>query len=170
MTGITLSKKRLAVFLLSSIAFVGTANAQLMNRAEPLPGITSSGQPDAAALAALADEGFVAVIDLRGPDEDRGIDEQSIVESNGMRYLSLPVPGADAVTFENASALDKLLAEIDGPVLIHCASGNRAGGILALRERLLGASADDALALGLAAGIRSQGLQSVVEERLLSDP
>ena len=40
----------------------------IMNRADPLPGITTSGQPDEAALQGLADAGYAAVIDLRGVD------------------------------------------------------------------------------------------------------
>ena len=140
--------------------------AQLMNRVEPIPGITSAGQPDQAALEAIAKEGFVAVIDLRGAEENRGLDEKTVVESLGMRYVSLPIATTDAMTYATANSLDAILAEIDGPVLLHCASGNRVGGVLALRERLNGASADEAYALGLAGGMTSEGVKDVVREQL----
>jgi uncharacterized protein (TIGR01244 family) len=142
------------------------ASAQLMNRAEPLPGITSSGQPDEAALTELAEEGYKVVIDLRGASENRGLDEAAVVEDLGMKYVSLPISGADAVNYENAEALAAILAEADGPVLVHCASGNRVGAMLSLRERLLGAEADAALATGLEAGLSSPALKASVESLL----
>jgi rhodanese-related sulfurtransferase len=48
-----------------------------------------------------------------------------------------------------------MLAEAkDGKVLLHCASGNRVGAMLALRARWLqGKSADEAMAIGKASGM-----------------
>lgn len=140
--------------------------AQLMNEAEPLPGITTSGQPEAEQLAALAEKGFVAVIDLRGEGEDRGFDEAAAVEALGMRYVSLPVEGAEGVSYENAAALDALLREADGPVLVHCSSGNRAGALLSLRQRLIGQDAESALATGIEAGLTREALREAVESKL----
>lgn len=162
-------KRQFLVVMIFNLLAITAANAQLMNRAEPLPGITSAGQPDEAALEAVAEEGYVAVIDLRSEAEDRGMNEKEVVEALGMQYISLPVAGADGVTFENAEALDAILAGIDGPVLLHCASSNRVGGILALRERMNGASAEDSMELGLAAGMRSPALQEAVESKLSVD-
>ena len=112
------------VTLLGLIAFACASAQQpeLMNRADPLPGITTAGQPDQAALENLAEAGYVAVIDLRGVDEDRGFDEKKTVEELGMSYVPLPISGGGDITYENASALDQLLAKINGPVLLHCAS------------------------------------------------
>jgi len=128
------------------------------------PQHVSTGQPDAETLAIAREAGFVAVIDLRGADEDRGIDEVAAVEALGMRYVSLPVHDADDVTFENAAELDRLLGEFDGPVLLHCASGNRVGALVALRASAAGASDDEALAAGKAAGLTR--LEPAVAERL----
>jgi uncharacterized protein (TIGR01244 family) len=124
----------------------------------------STGQPDKETLEIAKNAGFVAVIDLREESEDRGIDEAAEVEALGMSYFSLPVAGADDVTFENSGQLNKMLSEIDGPVLLHCASGNRVGALFALRASQAGASDDDALAAGKAAGLTR--LESVVAERL----
>lgn len=115
-------------------------------------------------MRALADAGFTTVVDLRMPREARGLDERETVEQLGMVYAPLPISGASDITFDNASALDQLLAETDGPVLLHCGSGNRVGALFALREKLLGASSDEALAAGKAAGLTR--LESVVSERL----
>jgi protein tyrosine phosphatase (PTP) superfamily phosphohydrolase (DUF442 family) len=81
-----------------------------------------------------------------------------------MSYVSLPVEGSDGVSYANAAALDKLLAGVEGPVLIHCASGNRAGALLALRDKLGGADSESALALGVASGLT--GLKPTVEQKL----
>lgn len=142
------------------------AVAQLMNEATPLPGITTSGQPKEAELAELAERGIVAVIDLRGPNEDRGFDEPEAVQRLGMKYMALPVTGLDSVTYDNAAALSSLLEEANGPVLIHCASSNRVGALLSLRQSLLGLDDDAALAIGVEAGLSSPALRDAVESRL----
>ena len=49
----------------------------------PRDGFLSTGQPDSAVLDKAAEAGYVAVIDFRGIDEDRGMNEQSEVESRG---------------------------------------------------------------------------------------
>lgn len=136
----------------------------------PESGAVSTAQPNAAALRVAADAGFVAVVDLRGSSEDRGIDEKAEVEALGMTYLSLPIVGGAAISFDNASELDRLLAGIDGPVLLHCGTGNRVGALFALREKLHGASDEAALAKGRAAGLTSPELETVVVERLAEGP
>ena len=127
----------------------------------------SMGQPDEAILAAARDAGFVAVIDLRTAGEDRGFDEPAAVEALGMEYHSLEIAGAKGVTFDNAGALDDILAGIDGPVLLHCKSGNRVGALTALRASMRGASDGAALEIGREAGMT--GLETAVTERLSED-
>jgi len=157
---------RMALFVaLTSIALVSHAQT-LMNRADPLPGVTTAGQPDAAALEALAKQGYVAVVDLRTPEEDRGLDERKTVEELGMSYIPLPVAGADGLTYDNATVLDQIMRDAKGPVLIHCATSNRVGGLLSLVEHLRGASPEDSLAKGVEAGLKSPALRSAVEEHL----
>lgn len=133
----------------------------------PVNGVTSAGQPDAAALEVFADAGYATVIDLRGEAEERGFDEAALVEELGLHYVTLPIENGDAISFENARKLDALLQEYPGPVLVHCGSGNRVGALLALRASLDGADDDSALALGRAGGLT--GLESVVQERLAED-
>lgn len=127
-------------------------------------GITAAGQPDEAALEVFADAGYATVIDLRGPEEDRGLDEAAVVEELGLHYVTLPIAGKDAISFDNARKLDGLLEEYPGPVLVHCGSSNRVGALLALRASLDGADDEAALALGREGGLTS--LEGVVRERL----
>ncbi len=163
----TVRCRRFIVFLFLNIFVFGGTEAQqdkLPNRADPLDNVTTSGQPTSGSLEALAESGYYTVIDLRGAQEDRGFDERSVVEDLGMTYFSLPVNGASGVTFENAELLDRLLSQVEGPVLLHCGSGNRVGALLALREKLNGADSEAALALGLEAGLTR--LEPTVRERL----
>ena len=150
-----------------SIVFIRSDNLLAGKAIQSNTRFVTSAQPDEAALRAIADAGFSAVVDFRAPYEDRGIDEQEAVERLGMAYVTLPIDGPTEVTFDNAAALDQILADTDGRVLLHCASGNRAAAIYALREKLLGASSDDALATGKAAGLTR--LESVVRERLAEE-
>ena len=113
----------------------------------------STGQPDEALLSQLKAAGYVAVVDLRTASEDRGLDEPAAVTNAGLDYYSLPVAGARGTTFENAQALEDLLAGIDGPVFLHCRSGNRVGALLALSASKNGASEDEALEIGRTAGL-----------------
>ena len=124
----------------------------------------STGQPDELLLSAAKEAGYVAVIDLRLASEDRGLDEASTVETLGMDYYLIEVAGAAGVTFKNAEALDTVMAETDGPVLLHCKSANRVGALLALRASMKGASDEEAIAIGKASGLGS--LESVVLEQL----
>lgn len=130
-------------------------------------GISSAGQPDKAALAVFADNGYATVIDMRARDEDRGFDEAAFVESLGMHYVAFPIASEDDVSFDSARKLDELLRSSPGPVLVHCASGNRVGALLALRASLHGADDAEALAFGREGGLTR--LEPVVRERLADD-
>jgi protein tyrosine phosphatase (PTP) superfamily phosphohydrolase (DUF442 family) len=156
-----------AIFATLACLTAGVAlaqSAELPNRHDVLEGITAAGQPSAAALEAAAKAGYKSVIDLRALTEDRGFDEKATVQGLGMSYVSLPVEGASGVSFANASDLDKLLAELPKPILLHCASSNRVGALLALRAKADGADNAAALELGLANGLGS--LKGAVEQKL----
>ncbi|MBT8099163.1 MAG: hypothetical protein KJO82_05405 [Gammaproteobacteria bacterium] len=130
----------------------------------PVNGIRVSGQPDAAALEVFSASGFETVIDLRGADEQRGIDEQAVVEGLGMTYVSFPVEGRGAVNFDNAAKLTELIESADGPVLVHCGSGNRVAALLTLQRSTEGADDEAALEFGRQAGLTR--LEDLVKERL----
>ncbi len=154
-----------AFLLAFTIPTVASADESVWKyRFEPADGITAAGQPDEMGLKELADDGYAAVIDLRAAAEDRGLDEQTIVEDLGMVYVPLPIAGRDAISFENAQKLDQILSGYDKPVLVHCGSSNRVGALFALREKLNGAEDEDALAFGKSAGMTS--LESTVKLRL----
>ena len=122
------------------------------------PGLYASGQPSPDDLARLAAEGVRTVINLRAPSEPVAFDEALETERLGLRYERIPIAGADDVTTDNVARFSRVLerARADGSVLIHCASGNRVGALVALDHGITRHGLrDDALVLGRAAGMTS---------------
>ena len=138
------------------------------NARTPLPGLVTGGQPSATDLRIAKDQGFHTVINLR-PDDEAGVDaeEASTVSKLGMRYVSIPVSGAADLTAENVKKLAAALSQKDAlPAIVHCASGNRAAALLALKAyQIDGKSAEEALELGRSAGLTPK-LEPGVRERL----
>jgi uncharacterized protein (TIGR01244 family) len=123
---------------------------------QPRPGLYTAGQPAAGDWGAIAARGVATVVNLRTASEMQGRDEAAEVRAAGMHYIEIPVAGADGITDANARLLRDALAAANGSVLVHCASGNRAGGLLALSEaRYGGVAPEQAIALGRKAGMAS---------------
>ena len=123
---------------------------------EPRPGLYTAGQPAAGDWSAIAARGVTTVVNLRTPSEMKGRDEAAEVRAAGMRYIEIPVAGAEGITDANARLLRDALAAADGPVLVHCVSANRAGGLLALAEARHGGTPPEyAIAFGRKAGMAS---------------
>lgn len=133
----------------------------------PLPGIFAAGQPSPAQLASLAAEGVRTVINLRAPTEQVEFDEASEADRLGLRYVSIPVAGPQDVNAETAARFSRELEDATraGGVLVHCASANRVGALLALDQGLTrNQPVADALAVGRAGGLTT--LEAKVTEVL----
>lgn len=132
------------------------------------PGLLVSGQPTPEALEQAKARGFRTVINLRAPGEAGAWEEGPKALSLGLRYLALPIPNAEALTEENARRLAAVLNDPESaPVLLHCATGNRAGALLALKAGLVdGLPASAAIALGRDAGMTKPALEAAVRSRL----
>ncbi|MBN8728701.1 MAG: hypothetical protein J0H15_13500 [Xanthomonadales bacterium] len=131
---------------------------------EPRPGLVTGGQPDAPALGQFANAGGALVIDLRAAGEPRGYAEAALARELGLGYVNLPIADAGDLTAENAARLHQLLADASGPVLLHCASGNRVGALLAIEAAERGLDPQAALELGRRAGLTT--LEPVVRVHL----
>ena len=132
---------------------------------QPRPGLYTGGQPAPADWAALKALGVTMVVNLRPDAEMAGRNEAAEVAAAGMAYIGIPVAGADAVNADNARRLWTLLKTSAAPVFVHCASGNRAGALLAIGAAHSGGMAPEAaLEFGRKAGLT--GLEPVVRERL----
>lgn len=136
---------------------------------QPRPGLYTGGQPAPVDWAALKALGVTMVVNLRPDSEMAGRNEAAEVAAAGMAYIGIPVAGADAVNADNARRLWTLLKTSDAPVFVHCASGNRAGALLAIGAAHSGGMTPDAaLEFGRKAGLTS--LEPVVRERLGMPP
>lgn len=140
----------------------------LPNGRRPAPELLTGGQPSPEQLEAIAAAGYRTIVDLR-PEGEPGApaDEAARAAALGLAYVRIPVAGAGELTEEKVRALDLALdaAEDAGPVVVHCATGNRVGALLALRAALLdGVPPDAALEMGLGAGLTK--LEPVVREML----
>ena len=89
------------------VTFAAVADEPL----KPLrPDLWAGGQPDRAQLEQFAKDGGTVVIDLRMPDEDRGLDEAKAVAELGLTYVNLPIDSHTGITADNARALHEALA------------------------------------------------------------
>jgi uncharacterized protein (TIGR01244 family) len=119
------------------------------------------GQPDEASFGRLASqEGVRTVINIRYPEEMNRVDfdERAAVESLGMKYITIPV-SPETFSVDDVSRFAEVLSATDEPVLLHCASSNRVGGMWAAYLALhRGIDIDEAIVLGRAAGLRSESM------------
>lgn len=130
----------------------------------PAPDLYTAGQPSPEQLAELARQGVRTVVNLRAPTEPVAYDESAIAHDLGLRYVSLPVSGPQDLTPQLVARFSEELdaARGHGAVLVHCASANRVGAVLALDEAWVrGAERDHAIALGRRAGLTT--LEPAVE-------
>lgn len=139
---------------------------QLLNVTFPAPHRVASGRLQAGDMAALKRAGVRNVIDLSVDSETPDFDEAGAVHAAGISYHNLPIRGAQDLTRTNVAQFDQLLlAAGTKPTLVHCASSNRVGAMIALRAALVhGKSIEAALAEGRRWGLKS--LQPIVRERL----
>ena len=133
----------------------------------PFERVLTGGQPTADQLAWAARNGYRTVVNLRAPGEDGELPgEAELVETLGMKYVAIPLAGAEELTTENASKLARALEDPDAlPAIVHCGSGNRVGALFGLKARAIdGLSVEEALEVAHRAGVTR--LAPAVRERL----
>ena len=138
----------------------------LRNGRTPFEGqeILVGGQPTPGQLERAQELGYKTVINLRQPDEKDNTDPDR-VQAMGMTYVSIPINGSPDMTREKALALSAALEAAESPVIVHWASGNRVGGLFAMKAYFIdGMSPEEALAVGKAAGMTR--LEPTVREQL----
>jgi uncharacterized protein (TIGR01244 family) len=162
------SKRALLLVLLSGSAGVCAGVPETVDPAQIpaykviAPGIVAAGQPAPEALSRLGAIGFRTVLNLRMPDEGGPADERSVIEGQGLRYVSVPVTAA-SLSLADVAAIEKVLDDpAAAPVLFHCASSNRIGGVWAVIQARKGKSLDAALAAGRDAGLKSATMEDAV--------
>ncbi len=168
---------QVALFSIAALILAGCASnsvdlqalqaAEITNFRAPEANILSSGQPTEEQLAVMAAAGVRHVVNLRTAGEQVDFDERQAVEALGMTYYSIPVEGAGGINGANAGTLLGILAASAGePVLVHCATGNRVGGLMAVSHFANSANVDAAMAEGERWGMTSERLQQAVRQSL----
>lgn len=111
--------------------------------------------PEPHALQELANAGLKTVVDFRPASEWSCPDWNQRVQSAGMDYRHFPVSNVAEMTPQVTAAVWDLWQNSKAqPMLMHCASGNRAAAALALAAvRHGGMDPQQALALGQQAGL-----------------
>ncbi|PCI73311.1 MAG: hypothetical protein COB38_01035 [Gammaproteobacteria bacterium] len=132
------------------------AGYDMRNTAIPVTNLTTGGQPSKNDLAKMAKNGVKVIVNLRTKGEFRKFDEKKVVESLGMKYVSIPIGDEKDFNLNNVKLLDEALAGLKSPAVVHCASSNRVGGLLALRENLIkNSSVQDSITFGRKSGMGS---------------
>ena len=144
----------------------------LPNLRHPQESRIVSGAIDAADIGRLRAAGVRHLINLRTQEESHGLDEAPIAAGLGIDYHWIPIRGAESLTLENAQKLDAALAEAGNELtLAHCASGNRVGALIAVRESWIRhRSIEDAIAEGKRWGLTSleASVRSLLQENTRS--
>jgi protein tyrosine phosphatase (PTP) superfamily phosphohydrolase (DUF442 family) len=122
-----------------------------------------SGQPDQQTLEAAKEIGVRVVINLRDPSE-QDWDERKAAEDLGLIYYNVPMPAKEPFSPEAIDHVEALVEAHPGEqTLIHCSSGNRAAGWLAVHlvdQHQM--TVEDALVVGRDAGITKAAIETKV--------
>lgn len=122
----------------------------------PRGDLITAGQPAPEDWLRLRGRDVSTVINLRTDAEMQGRDEATEVTAAGLDYQQLPVAGAADIDADHADQLWQRIEAAPGRVMVHCASGNRVGALLAIGAARHGdMSPGQALAFGQKAGLTS---------------
>ncbi len=132
----------------------------------PVAGVTACGLPSREDLEEAKSQGARTILNLCAPGEVP-FDEQRTAEALGLRYYALPIRGPADFTKANATRFSEIVGTATNhPIVVHCASGNRAGALFALKAFFVdGDTIEDSLEKGRAAGLTSMAtaVRSVME-------
>lgn len=139
--------------------------AAIPNYTRVRPAVATAGQPSPETLARLKELGFRTVINLRTEAEGAKA-EEALVAGQGLRYVSIPVT-PDTFSVDDARKVAAILEEVDAaPVLLHCHSANRVGGVWAVAEAIRGKPRAEAEAEGKTVGLRGEAMRDAVRRVL----
>ena len=118
------------------------------------PQFCTGGQPRIEHIAKLKADGVKAVLNLRTPGEHREEEENTTVETAGMKYFNIPV----VYTNPADAQVDEFLRITDDPanrpMFIHCTAAVRVGAFWAIRRAVRdGVPIDAALEDGRKVGL-----------------
>lgn len=124
---------------------------------QPTDQFFTAGQPTEDQVALFAENGVEHIINLRSLKEMADVPEASWATRQQIAFYHIPISGPDDLNRENVRLFHEILTRIgDDKALLHCASSNRVGAMMALRAAWHeGASSEEALAKGKKFGMTS---------------
>lgn len=129
-------------------------------------GLLVGGQPTREQLKAIQEAGYRMIVTLRTEAEVGDEGEQAAVARLGLKYVSIPVAGAEGLTEDNARALDKVLHEMDVlPAVVHCATGQRVSALMGLKAFVVDRMSP-AAAIDVAKSLGLTRLETALRERI----
>lgn len=130
------------------------------------PGLATAGQPSPEALRKLKEQGFRTVINLRTETEPGVKEEEAIVKALGLEYVSVPVTPA-SFSQQQVDQVAKVLDDPKAaPILFHCGSANRVGGVWTVIQAQRGKSYEEAEGEGRKIGLSSPAMLDAVKKVL----
>jgi uncharacterized protein (TIGR01244 family) len=126
------------------------------------PGVATAGRVLPDGMAQLKALGFKTILDIRTQREGVS-EEEAAVRALGLRYVNVPIT-PETLSVADLDVIERLLDDKDAaPVLFHCGSANRVGGVWALLSMRRGKSPDEAQAEGRAIGLKSPAMIEAVK-------
>ena len=121
------------------LASVSATRFAAPNIVEITPTLVTSGQPSAKALAALAEEGFQAVIYLAPSSVSDAIaNEPEILKAQGIGFDHIPIPFGEPTEVHFAQFAEQLTRLGGRKVLVHCQVNMRASTMVFLYRVIVG--------------------------------
>jgi protein tyrosine phosphatase (PTP) superfamily phosphohydrolase (DUF442 family) len=126
----------------------------IKNFRQASPEVATSGQPDSAHFRAMADAGYVAVINLALHDDPKYSlpDEPADVRGAKMDYVHIPVQFAHPTVADLIAFMDAMDSYRGKKVWVHCAANMRVTAFLGL-YRVLRQGLDQDLAFEVMKGV-----------------
>lgn len=124
----------LAVVLLAAAVLAAEGAAAIDRFFRISDRVAIGGQPTPEQVAALSDEGFNAIVNLREDAEFNDGPQSHAARNSGMQFVRIPV------SRENPSdaAVERFLTATDDkalyPIYVYCAKGNRAAALWMIRR------------------------------------
>lgn len=117
------------MFMSAFILIRADEQTDIPNLKQPRQDVYTAGQPTKEGFKMLAARGMRSVINLRRTDEAGARDEVKEVTKLKMNYFHVPLSPA-SFSMEHVNAFHHILQNPKNlPVVVHCSSGNRAGGL-----------------------------------------
>jgi uncharacterized protein (TIGR01244 family) len=133
------------------------------------PGLAAGGRPTEEGLKQIKAQGFRTVVDLRMPSEEGLAEEKAALEAQGIRYVHVPLTAA-SFSAADVDAVQAVLGDASAaPVLLHCTSSNRVGGVWAVIQARAGKPIDEAIADGKRVGLHGAAMIEAAQ-RVAKEP